>query len=1297
MSLRTAMTKTLSNALRGIPLAALGAVLLMSAVPGNAQVSQSPLSVGSGVPGNLVLTPSVEWPTLDSMANIELTYSADRAFPGYFDPDKCYKYQYATAESGRYFYPSGTTTTRTCNAADKQWSGNFLNWAATQTIDPFRKALTGGYRVKDEAGVTWLEKARSDSNTSSSIYPDRNLLTTTDVSGGFPSTVWDFVGTRVRTFGNRMRFRGPGVYPGTPPVTFPSDAGTWTRASLNNTPVAYNPDDAAHLLDLTDMNTVYEVSIRVAVCYTAGLLEDNCVRYGANYKPEGLIQQYSRRVRFSAFGFLNDHTDLKDGGVLRARQKFVGPLKLDKDSHLWVDNTNKEWSATTGVIFGNPDSADATATATAVGTVPAASSTAYNTGTNAVPVGSTSTVSKTVNNSGVINYINRFGQMTSKTHKSRDPVSELYYTALRYLRRQPNITAYSDFAGTANEKYELVDGFPVISNWDGIANDPIEYRCQSTAILGIGDTNTHKDKNLPGHDAHSSYNDNDTNTEPVDSAVAPMTVTSIDVWAATQKVAGLEGITIATNGAFTGRQNSAYIAGLAYIAHTQDMRLDLEGLQTFSTHWVDVRENQVLQPKARNQYWLAAKYGGFTLPELGDNDPPFDPYAATITIPESAWHTNGETLESGDLRPDNFYVASDADKMISSLTQAFERIVAADTGSSASLAANSTRLDAETRTYQAQFITGQWTGELSSFVVAADGSLTYPPAWSATETTSLARANWASRNIMVNTGTSQIAFAWDNLTAGQKTALVSTELVDWIRGDDSGEQLQGGAFRNRTVILGDIVNSTPVFVGKPNARLYANATFSGAGTYNSFATDNVGRIGVVYVGGNDGMLHAFNAGGDNVTVADEADDGQEMYAFIPNSVITNGLAAVADPAYAHRYYVDGDMAIADVYDTAASSWKTVLVGTLGRGGPGIFALDITDPENILFLWEKSGTDIPALGKNIGKPVIAQVADGDWRVLLGNGPESTANTANLITINVLTGVATTINANATANNALSAVLARDTDGNGFADTAYAGDTFGNLWKITGINGAGAKSTLFVATDPAVAQPITAAPLVGRDPVSGKLWVFFGTGSYLSDDDFTDTQQQTWYGVQDLNDGVTVLRSELLQRSIDTTIAYNTGANASSSADDTLGKRIISEGTAADLDLYKGWFINLPTSRERMVVPNRFQGSALIGTTRIPDPSDACDPSGGGWVMAINPFTGARLERTFFDINGDGLFNNLDMEAGEIISGIGLNSGPNNPIFVEDVMQISLDDGTTKTIRTQNSSVQAQRMNWREVTN
>lgn len=1181
-------------------------------------VSQSPLSVAGNVPGNLLLVPSVEWPTLDSMANLG-AYDVARAYVGYFDAAKCYKYSYSATETSRYFYPVSTTATRTCNSSQQQWSGNFLNWAATQTIDPFRKALTGGYRVRDTTTETWLEKARYDGTGDNVIYPDRRIpdggSSSSLVSGATPAN-WNDMTIRIWQLGNRMRF-------------------TRTGDLSSSTVTAYDPATHTNL----NQSTVYEVSVRVKVCDATVDVEANCKQYSTGWKPEGLIQQYSDRIRYSVFGYLNDSNLLRDGGVLRARQKFVGEYQLDPVAGL-IANANREWDPTTGVLVRNPDSVDASATTARVG--------------------------QAISDSGVINYVNKFGQMTTQDHKSKDPVGELYYAAIRYLKHQGNVPEYTSLSGTATQNYNFADGFPVITDWD----DPIQYTCQSNALLGIGDVNTHRDKNLPG------------NSVTTDEPTLPTSVASdgtVNVVTATQKVAQLEGITIATP--FTGRENSAYIAGLAYDSHTKDLRADLDDLQTVSTYWVDVRESQILEPRARNQYWLATKYGGFTVPD------DYDPYAQTAALDTSLW-SSGETLSTGDLRPENFYVASEADKMVESLTRAFARIAAESAGSATSLAANSTRLETDTQTFQAQFFTGTWRGELRAFSVRTDGTLSSSPRWRAGAV--LAATNWSARQIYVHNPQGHNAsqryglFTWANLGAAQTAVLGSQAVVDYLRGDRSREESQAnGTLRTRTSVLGDIVNSTPVYVGKPNARLYAGATFTGATSYAAFAANQDNRAAVVYVGANDGMLHGFNAS-----------TGAETYAFVPNTAILNSLRSYSDPAYDHRYFVDGELAVADIYDT--NSWKTILVGTLGRGGPGVFALDVTDPSDVKFLWEKNGTDISALGKNIGRPVIAQVADGDWRVLIGNGPGTATASAQLVMISLRTGTVTVVNTGATGSNGLTAVLARDSDGNGFAENAYAGDLRGNLWKFAGLSSANPSvSKLFEARDRnGNLQPITAAPLTGKDPDTGAVWVFFGTGQYLSSTDLDNMQVQSWYGIKDAETGM-ASRSDLVQRDI-----------LVESAIGSLAVRVVEDGAVGDMAGRRGWYMDLVSpvngaEGERMVVPNRFQGRVLIGTTRIPEAVDVCHPSGRGFIMALNPFTGARLDLTFFDVTRDGLFNNSDMLMvdGQLtpVSGVGFESSPNNPIFVEDVMQVSLDDGTTEAIRTQGSGADAGRMSWRELVN
>jgi type IV pilus assembly protein PilY1 len=323
-------------------------------------------------------------------------------------------------------------------------------------------------------------------------------------------------------------------------------------------------------------------------------------------------------------------------------------------------------------------------------------------------------------------------------------------------------------------------------------------------------------------------------------------------------------------------------------------------------------------------------------------------------------------------------------------------------------------------------------------------------------------------------------------------------------------------------------------------------------------------------------------------------------------------------------------------------------------------------------------------------VIAQVANGDWRVLIGNGPNSTGGTAKLVMIDIDDGDPHIVNTDTSIDNGLTAVLARDSGSSVdyFSDTAYAGDIKGNLWKFTNLSAASPTVTkLFVAQDPSNAvQPITAAPVVAKNPLDGSIWVLFGTGQYLSESDLSTTQVQSWYGIRD--SGTLVARADLVQRQVLSTVDAG-----------QYDARTISQGTATDLVGKGGWYLDLPATGERMVVPNRIQGEVVIGTSRIPSATDICKPGGRGFVMAIDPFTGARLPNSYFDVNGDGVINASDEVGNDPTpaSGIGFDSGVNNPIFADGVMLVSKDDGSSEGLAISGKSSASRRLGWRELLN
>jgi type IV pilus assembly protein PilY1 len=649
-------------------------------------LADKPIAAGADVPGNLALALSVEFPTAISIANIG-DYTDTTQYVGYFDSAKCYLYNFnAATPASSYFMPNTLAATggggHDCSGTAGQWSGNFMNWAATQTIDPFRWALTGGYRSVDSTTQTILEKAWMPNNLGSagSNYPNRgtsqgggnNLSTSGSLIAKLtPFNSWSQFDLAVFGNGNAMVFSGDGNA-STYQTLYGSAVDVSNLAAANAAP--------AH---------PYRVYIRVAVCVT-GMLEANCVQYGSNYKPEGLVQQYANKIRFSAFGYLNQNGDVRQGGVMRAPMRFVGPNIPQPLSTALLVNPKPEWDSGTGIMSTNPDSASASAT---------------------VP---------SVSQSGVMNYLNKFGE-ASQTYKTFDNVSELYYAAVRYFENLPNVPEWTNGVNAT-----ALDGFPALSVWPTDLPSPtnlnpgasILYSCQKNFILGIGDDHTWYDYDVGGNTGPGAYSPTGL-SRPVPALVAadapnPANPNAFYNQAATWTVdlQTLEGIPLNPKWAFGLTDATYFIAGLAYGVHVNDIRPDLPDAQTISTYWMDVAEGQHLENL--NPYYLAAKYGGFnagTIPQGPAGVAP-DPSNPSIVNPAAYDMLNTpiatsqfDTTTNGiintcsptstspacvnmngnnHLLPDNYYGAGNAAAMVAGLKAAFVSISSAVTQKSTS-------------------------------------------------------------------------------------------------------------------------------------------------------------------------------------------------------------------------------------------------------------------------------------------------------------------------------------------------------------------------------------------------------------------------------------------------------------------------------------------------------------------------------------------------------------------------------------------------------------------------------------
>jgi type IV pilus assembly protein PilY1 len=1162
-------------------------------------LADAPLFSASAVPGNLALALSVEWPTAHSTAYPSTPgYSTATAYYGYFDPGKCYVYRYdADTPESSYFAPHSTTATRTCNssASAPLWSGNFLNWASMHALDTFRQALTGGQRSVDTTDMTVLQRAysngRHDPISQGSLNKTPNKTLVSGVSGATPFN-WPTLVTRTWGGGVKMWFTSQGSI-GNNTV----EAEDYRGHRRNG-----NGNGNGNSRDQLDPDKVYAVYIRVKVCDAAVGLEPNCVRYGSHYKPEGLLQSYSMKLRYSTFGFLNSNVPdfpevQRDGGVMRARMKYIGPWKPELGAPN-SSNTAAEWDAATGIMRADPDAADSAATANRYG----------------LP-------REVVRNSGVMNYLNLFGQ-AARSYKSTDPVSELYYAAQRYLRRAGNVHEYTSMAGLdRNEVTKQVDGFPVIEAWD----DPIEHSCQKNFILGIGDVNTHRDANLPGSRITSSAE------PPMPRAVQDDV--HVNVTTATNAVGAREGISNLGGRFMSGRMNTYFIAGLAYDAHTRDIRPDLPGKQTISTYWMDVMEGQEYLP--RNQYWLATKYGGFAVPNG------FSPYEGTDPLPESTWSTTGDTLPDGRPRPDNYFTAGQADKMVQGLTNAFARIASEiSSASSATFETTSRNLTSlggigYSATYDPRTWTGDVTAERAQF--DSSGQATRTRLWSASSL--LDQTDPDRRRIVTcctprgdalpfraNTlasgplGTRTNFRSFDNVPGVDADRQSAANFVSYLRGSRAQELANGGAYRTRAHLLGDIVNSRIKVVGAPNAghdeRLHPG--------YNSFRRTHRDRKTVVFAGANDGMLHAFDG-------STSPNGGKELFAYVPSfaygdnrTARESGLASLGNPSYQHRNFVDGQISVFDVdfarthrNATTGNDWRSVLIAGLGKGGRGYFAIDVTNPSSWTdesavaskVLWEFTDH---RMGYSYGDAVLAKTVKYGWVVVLTSGYNNSDGRGYFFLVNPKTGdlleaVATPEGDRDRPINMAYATSFQNGDGDA-ADVVYAADMQGNLWRLDLTKRSGdydAPTKIARFTDSrGNPQPVTTAPRVLVHPSTGKRYVLVGTGRMLADSDLSDAQQQTFYAIID----------GTAQAFFDARNAP-TGHGLPIRRADLTENRSLLDGVP---DGRLGWYFDLGHSpagtAERITVMPVFNNGIVAFAANLPN-VDPCSPGGTSRQFAI----------------------------------------------------------------------------------
>lgn len=829
------------------------------------------------------------------------------------------------------------------------------------------------------------------------------------------------------------------------------------------------------------------------------------------------------------------------------------------------------------------------------------------------------------------------------------------------------------------------------------------------------------------------------------------------------------GITL-DGGAFADSITAANtIADVAMHYYESDLQTSLTDLVPVTSTAFNRDPNGALQAgDALHQHLNTNVVGIFNAVNL--NSSVFDPFPVPTAAPSWLDPVNfdgkmDELRHAAYNGRGNFiatFAGKDFSAVVNDVENAFSRATS-NSGSTTAMAFNTQSITQNSLVFRTFSNLATNSGNLVAQQVNADGSFNVDPAtgdpdfvWDAATVLD----TQPSRTILTYNPTTQqgIPFLFANLSSGvggQIEAIQNTPTpipaspanpiaqtrVEYLLGDTTkeGTNFDNGDMRIRAPLdtvngittgglIGDIVHSSPMFVGEPPFVNRNSGAFPSGATTNYFEFRT--RSGIrdreelVYVGANDGMLHAF-----------QASDGVEKFAYIPD-ILLSEIGEYTDPRYGHRFYVDSTPSINDAFIApkggGSQQWRTVLVNGLGAGGKGYFALDITDPSSIganSVLWEFTEEDdgitgTSDLGLTYSQPIIAMSNDTDsgeqrWVAIFGNGFNSTDSGEAAIYIlfldagydgwaagdfrKIKTGVGADVNG---TPNGIGGVTGIDINGNGTVDRLYAGDLQGNVYVFDISDSSpvnwGLDKTLFTAEYTpgfpvnAVPQPITTKPTVVANPSAlGGYIVMVGTGSYITTQDATSTETQSIYGLLDnpAGNSATITKysspSQLVEQSFTTAVDNSSGLVVRTITDEPV---VYNDSGANQV---RGWFIDFDVPPpgagatgvqfpgERPVRNLQLRNDQLFFSTVIPQVGASCAPPAGGFGLSVNALTGGVAVDVIFDINIDGLFNaddNLNGVIGNIIVGTRFESAPSDSTFIGNNRVTQLSNSDVDIIRT-----------------
>ena len=629
-----------------------------------------------------------------------------------------------------------------------------------------------------------------------------------------------------------------------------------------------------------------------------------------------------------------------------------------------------------------------------------------------------------------------------------------------------------------------------------------------------------------------------------------------------------------------------------------------------------------------------------------------------VTRIDDLWHA---AVNGGG----TYFSANDALQLSSNLQQAFVDINSKTAAGSASSTSSLRPTAGDDWLFFSLATTGKWTGQLRAYKIdVSTGAVLNPstPIWEAS-----ARIDAQGARTIYHykpSATNKIApFTYANLTTGQqayfdnlcltgseklsqcpllsapaRAQVTGANVVNYLTGTRTKEMtaalVDNRLFRARDTVLGDIVNASAVYVKKSP---FVYGDFG----HNTFATSTATRTGVIYTAANDGMLHAIKVG----TSVTDPTGGTELWAYVPSMVMPK-MWKLADDRYSnmHEYYVDATPVIGDVYDSATSSWKTILVGGLNAGGRGYYALDITVPESPKVLWEASSATDSDIGLTFGNPIITKNKAGVWVVAFSSGYNNVSpgsGNGHLFVVNALTGslngagtafntadvsfrklptnvIAIPVGSSVTPSNLGKINAWIDSDAGNTTKRFYGGDMLGNVWRFDfDDNIAPLGNEAFRIGYTASNQPITTKPQLTEVKVGASAVpvVTIATGRLLGASDVADNSTQSVYAIKD---DLSVIPLGDLRSGGSGLVRQNLGTD-----------RRLSPVNAVDWSTSKGWYVDLDvTAGERVNIDFQQQFNLLTVASNIPAPT-ACTPGGTSWLYYFDIRSGTVLLTYYAD--------------------------------------------------------------------